>query len=695
MKQVLLLTFLCLCLPAAPHVRAQASSQTILSLDSPRDQSGFIPLTDNWRYHPGDSMAWADPAFDDSDWEAGVATELSSQRGPQSGWSGIGWFRLHLEVAPELRNIPLALMHQQSGAAEIYLDGKRIHAVGQVAASREQEETIVQWDIVEPLLISFDNGAEHVVAVRFSNSWSETIHREGFPAGFEMSIGDWRTGVRHHVARTRSWTSNQMLFSGLAVAFALLHLLMFAFYPRIRANLYHALFTGSVAVFTYLAFELLFVSDPVRYLFLIQVLKVASLLFVIFGLRLLYDLFYPRPPVQFRLLTAGAVLISLGVLYIQIGLVYLYAILVLIEMFRVVLRAILKKQDGARIIGVGFLLFIVATVYQILMSVNILDELSGPFEIVYIYGVGSLLISTSVQLARNFARVNTNLEEYSRTLEAKVDERTTEVRAKNVQLEETLNELKGTQAQLIQSEKMASLGRLVAGVTHELNTPVGAIKSIEDTLGRAVTRLKEALGRALPLEDENSRAVHAALKVITDARQVVATGTDRVEGIVESLRNFARLDEAEFQVADLHEGIESTLTLLHAEIGDHVTIVKEYGDIGPIHCSPSQLNQAFMQVISNAAQSIQGSGEIGIRTFGDGDNIQVQITDTGAGIPSEQLEQIFEFGFGATGNRVKMKLGLSITYNIIQDHKGEIKIDSEVGQGTEVTITLPTGSVSA
>jgi signal transduction histidine kinase len=236
---------------------------------------------------------------------------------------------------------------------------------------------------------------------------------------------------------------------------------------------------------------------------------------------------------------------------------------------------------------------------------------------------------------------------------------------------------------------MASLGRLVAGVTHELNTPVGAIKGTQDILSRAVAKLKTALESKFPREYQDTREVQSAFKVIADANQVLATGTERVAGIVGSLRNFARLDEAEFQLADLHEGIDSTLTLLGVILRDEITVVKEYGDISPVYCSPGELNQAFMHVIRNAAQSIEGEGRIRIRTFDDGDRVVVQVDDTGAGIPPEELRHIFDFGLGAMDARVKMKLGLSTTYNIIQAHNGEINIDSEFGKGTVVTIVLP------
>ncbi|MCZ6633594.1 MAG: ATP-binding protein [bacterium] len=254
-------------------------------------------------------------------------------------------------------------------------------------------------------------------------------------------------------------------------------------------------------------------------------------------------------------------------------------------------------------------------------------------------------------------------------------------------LEETLQQLRETQNQLVMQEKMASLGSLVAGVAHEMNTPLGAITSMHDTLTRALDKLKQTLGASQEYRED--RTAQSAFHVITDATQVIATGVRRVADIVGSLRSFARLDEAEFQVADIHEGIESTLVLLQPQLEDSVTIVKNYGDIQPIYCSPGQLNQVFLNLFQNAGEAIEGKGEIRITTFEDQDIMYIQIRDTGRGIPQEQLDHIFDFSFQAVDSRVKMGFGLSTAYRTIQEHKGEIQIESEVGKGTEVTISLP------
>ena len=177
--------------------------------------------------------------------------------------------------------------------------------------------------------------------------------------------------------------------------------------------------------------------------------------------------------------------------------------------------------------------------------------------------------------------------------------------------------------------------------------------------------------------------------MIADANQVIGTGVDRVSEIVRSLRNFSRLDEAEFQRVDIHEGIESTLTLLGAEIGDDISVDREYADLELVYCAPRQLNQVMMHLLKNAIEAIEGPGTITIRTGQTDNRVSIHISDTGKGIPADQLERIFDFDFRATGERMKMGFGLATDYRIIQDHHGEIRIESEIGKGTQVTVSLP------
>jgi len=180
-----------------------------------------------------------------------------------------------------------------------------------------------------------------------------------------------------------------------------------------------------------------------------------------------------------------------------------------------------------------------------------------------------------------------------------------------------------------------------------------------------------------------------AYKAVEGARSVISTGAERVKEIVTRLRAFARLDEAEQDRVDIHEGLESTLTLVHHELKNRIQVHKDYGTIPRITCYPNQINQVFMNILVNASQAIAGTGDIFIKTFEQDGHVIVEIRDTGKGIPTKNLDRIFDPGFTTKGAGVGTGLGLSIVYQIIDDHNGKIEIDSDVGRGTTFRIILP------
>jgi two-component system NtrC family sensor kinase len=259
----------------------------------------------------------------------------------------------------------------------------------------------------------------------------------------------------------------------------------------------------------------------------------------------------------------------------------------------------------------------------------------------------------------------------------------TEKKEAQRELERTFRELRATQAQLVQAEKMAALSSLVAGISHELNSPIGAIYSVQSTLAAAVTKLEKELSRT------ESDTVRAALDIILDADRVIATGAERVTEILRRLRSFARLDEAELKRADLHEGIENTLALLQNELAGRIDVVRNYGNVPPILCYPAKLNQVFLNLLTNAAHAIEGEGTITIRTFVDDDRAAVAIRDTGPGIDEKHLKSIFDPGFATKGRRVGAGLGLPICYQILQQHGGSIAAESRMGEGSVFTVRVP------
>ncbi len=259
------------------------------------------------------------------------------------------------------------------------------------------------------------------------------------------------------------------------------------------------------------------------------------------------------------------------------------------------------------------------------------------------------------------------------------------------ELEEANLKIRETQDQLIQSEKMASLGDLVAGVAHEVNTPLGAIHSNADTAQRAVKIIKNFLENSqesLDADKLESRA-KKAIALFTDLNESTTTAAHRIDKIIKALRGFACLDEAEFQTFDLNRGLEDTITLLSIDADSEVEIVSEFNPLPEISCIAAHLNQVFMKILTNALEAMGKQGKITIKTGVEKNWIVIQFKDTGKGISKENLKHIFDPGFTTKGVRVGTGLGLSICYRTIMDHEGRIDVESEEGKGTTVIIRLP------
>ncbi|UCF62900.1 MAG: PAS domain S-box protein, partial [bacterium] len=265
----------------------------------------------------------------------------------------------------------------------------------------------------------------------------------------------------------------------------------------------------------------------------------------------------------------------------------------------------------------------------------------------------------------------------------------TEIKNVLESLEKANKELRDTQLQLIQSEKMASLGMLVAGIAHEINTPVGAISSMHNTLMRATEKLNKELIQNYSGIFQQDKKLGNIFYMIDDAHKVISSASDRVTNIVRRLRSFARLDEAELKEVDIHDGIEDTLTIVHHELKHTVTVKKEYGKLPKISCYPGRLNQVFLNLLINAKQAIRDKGTISIRTYQQEKNVFIEIRDDGVGISQQNLKKIFDPGYTTKGVGVGTGLGLSIVYQIILDHRGKINVESEVGKGTVFTVMLP------
>jgi len=667
-----------------------------------------------WRYRGGDDPEWSRPDLDDSDWQP--VTFGQGVRLPD--WEGVGWLRTQLTIPDGVAGDRLVLIVSQVGAADVYLDGNKIAGIGRadVTSLSSREVCLVSPGKLVPMNLSTGT---HTIAIRHTNWWAHDFPwiASTFTTSGEMLIG---VGRYDDIVPTlyrigREITTVQMLWS---VPFALIHYLIYLFNRKAREHLDIGLFAESIAGMVFFPFQAGW-SDSIWLAVITHSLFRWSLVCsALFGLRFCHRVFDGKILNYNRTVRVLIYTLCALVLVVPLQVYYVVCLTGFLAMAGIVIRALFRRKEGALIVTIGILVLTVSCGFQILMETRVIaHDMSFP----YIYGVLFLTLTMSIHLARSYARTHNNLafqieqietltdltvrqEREAREREARVREREAERKileaesafhtkeleeAKERQrvleeLESSSRELREAQSRLVETERMAAVGNLVAGIAHEINTPVGAIYSSHDTFVRAVKRLKEEI----PSEQLIERTA-SVLRVIGEANRVITTATRRVTEIVRSLRNFARLDEAEMKRADVHEGLDSTLTLVRHNLKNRIKVTRSYGDIPEIVCFPSRLNQVFLNILTNASQAIAEEGEITIRTSAEEEDILIEFEDSGDGIDEEHLLHVFESGFTTKTAGAGTGLGLAISKQIIDDHHGRITVESVKGQGTTFRIRLP------
>lgn len=315
----------------------------------------------------------------------------------------------------------------------------------------------------------------------------------------------------------------------------------------------------------------------------------------------------------------------------------------------------------------------------------------------------------ALRIAKENERI---IKDQNIVLEAKVNERTEELKSANADLNIAMNTLKEAQTQLVESEKMASLGQLTAGIAHEINNPINFVTSnvnpLKRDIGLIIDTLNQfeelALGEGMDQTAKKQKI--AALKedieydyLMTEIDYLlkgISEGSERTAEIVKGLRIFSRVDEDDLKKVNIHEGIDSSIIIVNSLLNDKIKIEKQYGDLPLVDCYPGKLNQVFLNIISNGIHAINKhfdgkvGGIISVSTNQtDEDHVQIHIKDNGTGMDEQTAKKIFEPFFTTKDVGEGTGLGLSIVYNIIKKHNGTIEVSSKLGEGAEFIITIP------
>jgi signal transduction histidine kinase len=366
----------------------------------------------------------------------------------------------------------------------------------------------------------------------------------------------------------------------------------------------------------------------------------------------------------------------------------------------------------------SYLLYMVPNIasMSVVIVISPAEVFSGVFLFLTITNLISLIFMStvvhlkerrSILLRLKVGETNVALQQVNLRLSAEIQERLAvedALKRHNTELEALTQKLAGARIQLLQSEKLASVGQLAAGVAHEINNPIAFVRSNLSSLTGYVQNIVSVLDAYGEVETarENKDGALRKLEQLKDSTNVAflredipcllkesCDGLTRVEKIVKDLRDFSNIDAANWQIVDIHQCLESTLSVAAHEIRRKAEVVRDYGDVPPIECLPFELNQVFLNLLINAAQSIEQYGVITLCTGRHEQSIWVEITDTGVGIEPEHLNRIFEPFFTTKAVGVGPGLGLSVSYGIVQNLGGTIDVKSVVGKGSTFTICLP------
>jgi len=490
----------------------------------------------------------------------------------------------------------------------------------------------------------------------------------------------------------------QIIFTTLAVAFGFLHFILYLYNRKSKSNLYFSLFAIMYALNVFFDFQSGLSEGPGVGFFYLQIHRAVLPYTPIFLALFVYSLFATRIPKHFWIIAGGLVITSFfaaiepieNFKYFQF---FLFAML--IEALRLVVKGFKQKSDGSWIIPLGFLLLIIGSSYDMLIDLGVMEAINDIHN-GYPYGYLGLFISMSVYLARNLATTNTQLEEISTQQKSTITQLKNEITER--QRAERIN--RQQQEKLIQADKMASVGILVSGVAHEINNPNNYMMLNSNNLADVWNELKPVLEKYA--QDQGDFTV-AGLPYSDLKEEVgglisgISEGSKRIRTIVDSLKDFARKDPGRMdEIVNVNSVIKSSTVILANLIKNSSDYFKTElsEELPKIKGNQQQIEQVIINLLSNSCQALENrSKAITIGTAFDEVNksVTIKVADEGKGINTDDLKNIMDPFFTTKRDSGGTGLGLSISYNIIKDHNGKIDVESELGKGTVITITLPTG----
>jgi signal transduction histidine kinase len=681
-------------------------------------------LDKGWKFHTGDNAEWKNPDYDDKDWQSINPTLDIHDSLPQIPRSGICWFRLHLSVDSDLLKNQLALIVQQSGASEIYVNGKLLYRFGIVDNEPEKVEAYNPWGKPIPFIV--DKDTQFVICVRYAlqqNAKYSTIYSLGNSA-LQIKINISETALNQYVHESTRVMSSSIFRLGVFSMFVILHLAFYLFYPSQKANLHFclfAMFIVSADIIGVNKLDGINISNNVVEIFYglniaADLLQVSSF----FLLTALYTLFDEKKKwIYWALLCSVIVGILLNTSYhLSWANPFILNNLIYIEIVRIGFKSVKNGKRGSGIIAIGCICFVIFWMSFILgvpfryinTHVNSTYTLG---DLTYNLMNLSIPIATSIYLGLDFAYTSFSLkqklaeveqlsEEKQQILTSQKEMLERQVQDRTAELKHSLENLKSTQAQLIQSEKMASLGELTAGIAHEIQNPLNFVNNFSEVNKEMIAELKEEIDKG------NYEEVKLIASDIEDNEEKINHHGKRADAIVKGMLQHSRASAGVKEPTDINKLADEYLRLSYhgmraKDKSFDADIKTDFNEsIGKINVIPQDIGRVLLNLFNNAfyavneklkAQSSPLMADykplVSVQTKRVNDKVEIRVTDNGNGIPRNIVDKIFQPFFTTKPTGQGTGLGLSLAYDIIKTHGGEIKVKSKESEGAEFMIELP------
>ena len=693
---------------------ATQPEQLFVASDSLFDKDGYIDISsrDGWRFHPGDDLNWADPDFDDSEWMLFKPSGLTEPI-PDSLWQGYGWFRFRFAADSLVSEKVTHFAFASYGAAEVYLDGKLVKKYGTFSTDAKNERIILLDTWYNAVMVLQPSGS-HVLAVRFSYHGGPIIKKLfgtstfGFDAGLATNNYNQERISGINSGHRFTYITSTMLF--LVV---LLHALLFILFPAERSSLYIAvisfiLFLHNVGSNVLLELELDFIKYFIYWIYVRSFLLLGALSMFPFTISLMFN---QKPRFMHKMLIWLFPVFAIADIILKEPMLSdfsnIFIIAIIFYSSWILIKARKNRQKGVWFVAVGFL-GLMAGVLAPEIFWTAFPNANLNFNWVFLYlTYASIPIGLIGFMASRFRDLYSNLEQ--------------KVKVRTRELNQSLENLRSTQTQLIHSEKLASLGALTAGIAHEIQNPLNFVNNFSEVNSELIDEMDEEI------ENGNLEEIKAIAKDIKENKQKINHHGKRAESIVKGMLLHSRGNSGHKEPTDINALCDEYIRLsYHGFRAKDKAFNAEYKtDFDPnlpkINVVPQDIGRVLLNLINNAfyavssasvkthgsaspqdgsasphgssphalSQSPPDNPSVIVATKNLGNKIEISIKDNGPGIPADIVDKIFQPFFTTKPTGQGTGLGLSLAYDIVKAHGGEIKVETIVEKGTTFIIELP------